>query len=212
MPMDPFVYDETVRESGGFEVIAGIDEAGRGPLAGPVVAAAVVLPRHCRIPGVRDSKKIPEREREHLFWEILETALDFGIGIGGVEEIDRLNILEATRHAMRAAVSDLSCRYDLVLIDAVRIPPPPAPQMPIVKGDAKSASIAAASIIAKVVRDKIMLKYHALYPHYGFDRHKGYGTRAHLESLEKYGPSPLHRKSFERVRSLMLPFNDRNGF
>lgn len=205
---DPFAFDEALRRRSGVSLLAGVDEAGRGPLAGPVVAAAVVLPRRAVIEGVRDSKKVPAQEREELFWKILDCALDFGIGAVGPAEIDRINILEATRLAMSSALADLSCAPDLVLLDAVSLPGVAAArQLPLIRGDGKSASIAAASIVAKVVRDRIMMKYHALYPQYGFDRHKGYGTRTHLERLGRCGPSPIHRKSFERVRSLMLPFN-----
>lgn len=202
-----FGFDEALRAAEGVELLAGVDEAGRGPLAGPVVAAAVVLPRHAVISGVRDSKKVPPRERERLFWRILDAALDFGIGVVGPAEIDRINILEATRRAMCAALADLSLTPDLLVIDAVSLPWAGARQLPLIKGDDKSASVAAASIVAKVVRDRIMLKYHALYPRYGFDRHKGYGTAAHLECLHRWGPSPLHRLSFEKVKTLMLPLN-----
>ncbi|MCL5062218.1 MAG: ribonuclease HII [Nitrospiraceae bacterium] len=207
--IDPYEYDESIRKDG-FGVIAGVDEAGRGPVAGPVVAAAVILPQNCRIKGVRDSKKIPEKEREELFWSILLNALCIGIGIVDSEEIDRINILRATRQAMHSAVTDLtnniSGKPDVILIDAVTIPSITIKQMPIIKGDAKSASIAAASIIAKVVRDGIMIKYHSIYPQYEFYKHKGYATKSHLDKIERYGPCPIHRKSFQKVMDLMLPF------
>lgn len=207
--MDPYQYDESIRKDG-FSVIAGIDEAGRGPVAGPVVAAAVILPENFRIEGIRDSKKIPEKEREELFWAILLNALDIGIGIVDSHVIDRINILRATRQAMHNAAMDLtnniSGKPDIILIDALTIPSIKINQMPIIKGDAKSASIAAASIIAKVVRDGIMLKYHSIYPQYEFDRHKGYATKAHLDKIKKYGPCPIHRKSFQKVMDLTLPF------
>ncbi|MBZ0155732.1 MAG: ribonuclease HII [Alphaproteobacteria bacterium] len=203
--MDLYAYDDAIRQEG-FEVIAGVDEAGRGPLAGPVVAAAVILPRECPLKGIRDSKTVPEKEREHLYEEISRVALAFGIGIIGTEEIDRINILEATRHAMLAAIAGLGSAMDIVLIDALSLPSLPGPQRPIIKGDAQSASIAAASLLAKVHRDRLMREYHSLYPQYGFDRHKGYATKAHCAALREYGPSPLHRKSFQRVLSLPLPF------
>lgn len=207
--MDPYQYDESIRKDG-FSVIAGIDEAGRGPVAGPVVAAAVILPEDFRIEGIRDSKKIPKKEREELFWAILLNALDIGIGIVDSHVIDRINILRATRQAMHNAAMDLtnniSGKPDIILIDALTIPSIKIKQMPIIKGDAKSASIAAASIIAKVVRDGIMLKYHSIYPQYEFDRHKGYATKAHLDKIKKYGPCPIHRKSFQKVMDLTLPF------
>jgi ribonuclease HII len=205
---DLYEYDESIRKNG-FSMIAGIDEAGRGPVAGPVVAAAVILPDNIRIEGIRDSKKIPEKEREYLFWAILLNALDIGIGIIDSVEIDRINILRATRQAMHDAVMDLtnnSDKPDIILIDALTIPSIKMKQMPIIKGDAKSASIAAASIIAKVVRDGIMIKYHSIYPQYGFDKHKGYATKAHLDKIKKYGPCPIHRKSFQKVMDLPLPF------
>ncbi|MFO0752835.1 MAG: ribonuclease HII [Thermodesulfovibrionales bacterium] len=203
--MDLYAYDDSIRREG-FAVIAGVDEAGRGPLAGPVVAAAVILPRNCPLKGIRDSKTVPEKEREHLHEEISRVALALGVGVVGSEEIDRINILEATRRAMLTALEALGSAMDIVLIDALPLPPLPVPQRPIIKGDALSASIAAASLIAKVRRDRLMREYHALYPQYGFDKHKGYATRAHCAALQEYGPSPLHRKSFQRVLSLPLPF------
>lgn len=203
--MDPYEHDESIRQSG-FGSIAGVDEAGRGPLAGPVVAAAVILPEDLRIAGVRDSKKIPRKEREELFWAILLNARSIGIGIIDSAEIDRLNILRATKLAMHNALTDLTIKPDMILIDALTIPSIPIKQMPIIKGDAKSASIAAASIIAKVVRDGIMMKCHSMYPCYEFDKHKGYATKAHLDKIEKHGPCPIHRKTFHKVKDLTLPF------
>jgi ribonuclease HII len=202
---DLYEYDESIRKNG-FSMIVGIDEVGRGSVAGPVVASAVILSENFRIEGIRDSKKIPEKEREELFWAILLNALDIGIGIIDSVEIDRINILRATRQAMHNAVTDLTNKPDIILIDAITIPSIKIKQMPIIKGDAKSASIAAASIIAKVVRDGIMIKYHSMYPQYEFDKHKGYATKAHLDKIEKYGPCPIHRKSFQKVMDLMLPF------
>ncbi|MDI6801987.1 MAG: ribonuclease HII [Thermodesulfovibrionales bacterium] len=204
--MDLYDYDESIRRSG-FRIIAGMDEAGRGPLAGPVVAAAVILPEGMRIEGIRDSKKIPEKEREELFYEILRNAVDAGVGIIDAEEIDRINILSATRRAMHKAAAHLTNKPDIILIDALQIPSISIKQMPIIKGDAKSASIAAASIVAKVIRDRIMAKYHSVYPQYNFDRHKGYATAAHLDKIKEYGPCFIHRKSFRKVMDLMLPFN-----
>ncbi|MEW6675399.1 MAG: ribonuclease HII [Nitrospirota bacterium] len=203
--MDIYQHDESLRKKG-FLRIAGIDEAGRGPLAGPVVAAAVVLTEGIRIKGLRDSKKVTEKERESLFYEILSFSKDIGIGIVGPEEIDRLNILRATRLAMQIAVDDLSTPPDILVIDAVFLPSIPIKQLSPIKGEGISASVAAASIIAKFVRDKIMLNYHRQYPDYNFEKHKGYSTKEHLDMLRLYGPCPIHRKSFHRVMSLELPF------
>ena len=203
--MNLFQHDEDLRQKG-FTRIAGIDEAGRGPLAGPVVAAAVVLSEGIRIKGLRDSKKVPEKEREFLFYEILNFSLDIGVGIVGHEEIDTLNILRATKYAMKYAVEDLSITPDLLIIDALSLPLIPIKQLPLIKGDNKSAAVAAASIIAKFLRDRIMLEFHRQYPHYNFNKHKGYSTREHLDMLRLYGPCPIHRKSFHRVMSLELPF------
>ena len=203
--MNPYEYDESIRKNG-FGSVAGVDEAGRGPLAGPVVAAAVILPEDFRVEGVRDSKKIPRKEREELFWAIVLNARSIGIGIIDQAEIDRLNILRATKLAMHNALTDLTTKPDMILIDALTIPSIPIKQMPIIKGDAKSASIAAASIIAKVVRDGIMIEYHSIYPSYEFDKHKGYATKAHLDKIEKHGPCPIHRKTFHKVKDLLLPF------
>lgn len=203
--MDIFQYDESLRKKG-FLKIAGIDEAGRGPLAGPVVAAAVVLPEGIVIKRLRDSKKVPEQERETLLFEILGFAEDSGVGIVGPEEIDRLNILRATKLAMHYAVKNLSIPPDIVVIDALSIPSIAIKQLSIIKGEGKSASVAAASIIAKCVRDNIMLGYHQQYPQYNFDKHKGYSTKEHLEMLKLHGPCPIHRRSFQRVMSLELPF------
>ncbi len=203
--MDIFAHDEALRKQG-FFFIAGVDEAGRGPLAGPVVAAAVMLPAGLRIEGTNDSKKVPERERERLYEEIVRNAECIGIGIVEAEEIDRTDILRATRDAMTKALARLGRMPDLVLIDAVRLPHLAVQQRPIIKGDATSAAIAAASIIAKVTRDRLMLKHHEQYPHYGFDRHKGYATRDHITSIQKHGPCPIHRMSFDKVMTVPLPF------
>lgn len=203
--MDIYQFDEALRKKG-FLRIAGIDEAGRGPLAGPVVAAAVILKDGIRIEGLRDSKKVPEEERKILYHEIVRFSLDVGIGIVGHEEIDRLNILRATKLAMQIAVGNLSNPPDMLIIDAVSIPSVSIKQLSPIKGESKSASVAAASIVAKCVRDTIMMEYHQQYPNYNFEKHKGYPTREHLDMIQLYGPCPIHRKSFHRVMSLELPF------
>jgi len=203
--MDIYRHDDSFRDEG-FAVIAGIDEAGRGPLAGPVVAAAVILPPHIRIKGLRDSKKVPEKERHHLFWEVLVSASAVGIGVVDNLEIDRTNILRATKAAMKQAVEDLVWSPDALLVDAVTIPGLTFRQFPIIKGDAKSASVAAASIIAKYVRDTLMIHYDNLYPAYNFRRHKGYCTKDHMNIIALLGPCPIHRKSFRQVMTTGLPF------
>ena len=180
----------------GYGNICGIDEVGRGPLAGPVVAGAVILPPDARILYINDSKKLSPKRREELYDEITEKALAVGIGIVSWERIDEINILQATYEAMRQAISKLTVQPDCLLNDAVTIPEVLIPQVPIIKGDAKSQSIAAASIIAKVYRDRMMEKYSELYPEYEFASNKGYGTAAHIAALKKYGPCPLHRKTF----------------
>ncbi len=176
--------------------ICGIDEAGRGPLAGPVVAAAVVLPKDCRILYLNDSKKLSEKRRELLFDEIREKARAYGVGMASPRRIDEINILQATYEAMRQAVEKLGVVPDLLLNDAVTIPGINIMQIPIIKGDARSVSIAAASILAKVTRDRMMGEYDRLYPQYGFAKHKGYGTAAHIEALRTHGPCPVHRRTF----------------
>lgn len=176
--------------------ICGIDEAGRGPLAGPVVAAAAVLPKDCRIFYLNDSKKLSEKKRDLLFDEIKEKAVAYGIGIVSPQVIDEINILQATYEAMRQAISQLNVIPEILLNDAVTIPGVDIMQVPIVKGDAKSVSIAAASILAKVTRDRMMMEYDQIYPEYGFAKHKGYGTAAHIAALKEYGPCPIHRRTF----------------
>jgi ribonuclease HII len=203
--MDIYRHDEDLRNNG-FQRIAGIDEAGRGPLAGPVVAAAVVLKGNTRIKGLRDSKKVPEKERESLFIEIQDTALDIGIGIVNHEDIDRINILRASKLAMKLAVENLSELPDFLVIDAISLPSIPIKQLFPIKGESVSASVAAASIIAKVTRDRLMLEYHNQYPQYNFNKHKGYSTKEHMELIQLYGPCPIHRKSFCKVMTLELPF------
>ena len=177
-------------------LICGIDEAGRGPLAGPVAAGAVILPRDCTILYLNDSKKLSEKRREELFLEIKEKALAWNVAVVSPARIDEINILQATYEAMRAAIDGLSQTPDLLLNDAVTIPGIEIPQIPIVKGDAKSVSIAAASILAKVTRDHLMAEYDKLNPGYGFAKHKGYGTAAHIAALRELGPSPIHRRTF----------------
>ncbi len=176
--------------------VCGIDEVGRGPLAGPVVAGAVILPKDCDILYLNDSKQLSEKKREELYDIIMEKAVATGIGYASPERIDEINILQATYEAMRDAVSKLSVKPDILLNDAVTIPAVEIRQVPIIKGDAKSISIAAASIIAKVTRDRLMVEYDSIFPKYGFAGNKGYGAAAHIEALKKYGPTPIHRRSF----------------
>ena len=187
------VYERRYRERG---TLCGIDEVGRGPLAGPVVAGAVILPEDCEILYLNDSKKLSEKKRELLYDEIMEKAIAVGIGAVSPERIDEINILQATYEAMRIAISRLSVRPDLLLNDAVTIPQVGIPQVPIIKGDAKSVSIAAASIIAKVTRDRMMVQYEDLYPGYEFASNKGYGSARHIAALKEIGPCPIHRRSF----------------
>jgi len=184
------------REHEDAQYICGIDEVGRGPFAGPVVACAVILPKDCDILYLNDSKKLSEKKREELFIEIKEKAVSYGIGIVSEKVIDEINILQATFEAMRQAINNLSVKPDILLNDAVTIPGVNIPQVPIIKGDAKSASIAAASIVAKVTRDHMMVELNEKYPGYDFDKNKGYGTKAHIEGLKKYGPCDIHRRSF----------------
>lgn len=179
-----------------YEAICGIDEVGRGPFAGPVVAAAVILPKNNPILYLNDSKKLSEKKREQLYDEIMEKAVAVGIGMVGPQRIDEINILQATYEAMREAISKLPVKPDLLLNDAVTIPEVDIKQVPIIKGDAKSVSIAAASIIAKVTRDRLMVEYDEVLPGYDFASNKGYGTKAHIEGLQKYGPTPIHRMTF----------------
>lgn len=200
--MSLFAFDESFRLQG-YNIIAGIDEAGRGCLAGPVVAACVSFREKVYIEGIRDSKELSCKQRESLFQEILRQAF-VGIGIIDIDLIDRVNILEATKLAMKKAFENMGRKIELLLIDALKLPDLKIPQRAIIKGDQKSASIASASIIAKVTRDRIMKQYHDAFPQYGFDKHKGYATKEHLNALKKFGPCPIHRKSFSPVRELML--------
>lgn len=184
-------------------VICGIDEAGRGPLAGPVAAAAVILPKDCEILYLNDSKKLSPKRREALYEEIMEKAEAVGVGLTDAARIDEINILQATYEAMRQAVAALKPQPDILLNDAVTIPEVSIKQVPIIKGDAKSITIGAASIIAKVTRDRLMQDYDRLYPQYGFGGNKGYGSAGHMEALKKYGATPIHRKSF--IKGIIPP-------
>ena len=186
-------YEE---QYGQHEFICGIDEVGRGPLAGPVVAGAVILPRDCRILYINDSKQLSEKKREELYDIIMEQAVSCAVGYASPARIDETNILQATYEAMREAIAGLKVRPDILLNDAVTIPGVSIPQVPIIKGDAKSITIGAASIIAKVTRDRLMQEYDALYPEYGFGGNKGYGSAVHIEALKEHGPTPIHRRSF----------------
>ena len=193
-------YEKKYRQQG-IRLIAGVDEAGRGPLAGPVVAAAVILPESFPVEGLNDSKQMTPQNRQRLKERIESEAIAVGVGMADELYIDRHNILQATYHAMRKAIEQLPVTPEMVLADAVTIPDLAIPQQAIIKGDAKSHSIAAASVIAKTVRDEWMMQMAEKYPHYGFDHHMGYGTPEHLKALEEFGPSPIHRKSFAPVRS-----------
>ena len=186
-------YEEQYKDC---QAICGIDEAGRGPLAGPVVAAAVILPKDCEILYLNDSKQLSAKKRELLYDEIMEKAVSVGVGYATPQRIDEINILQATYEAMRQAVNKLSVCPDILLNDAVRIPELSMQQIPIIKGDAKSVSIAAASIIAKVTRDRLMMEYDKAMPQYHFAANKGYGSAEHIEALAVYGASPIHRRSF----------------
>ncbi len=181
---------------GGLARVAGVDEAGRGPLAGPVVAAAVIFPPGTRIRGVNDSKQLTAEERERLYPRILDRASAVGIGMIDAETIDRINILRATLTAMMAAVEHLAVTPEHIIVDGNRVFPHVVPVTPIVRGDARSMTIAAASIVAKVTRDRLMCEFDARHPEYGFARHKGYGTAMHRAAIARYGLSPLHRKTF----------------
>ncbi|MCD8133491.1 MAG: ribonuclease HII [Clostridiales bacterium] len=184
------------REYADYEYICGIDEVGRGPLAGPVTAAAVILPKNCGILYINDSKKLSAKRREELYEIIMEQAVSVGIGMRSPQRIDEINILQATYEAMREAVSKLSPQPTLLLNDAVTIPGLAIDQVPIIHGDAESISIGAASIVAKVTRDRLMMEYDALMPEYGFAANKGYGSAEHIKALKTYGPTPIHRRSF----------------
>ena len=190
------------KEYDSYSYICGIDEVGRGPLAGPVVAGTVILPKNCDILYLNDSKQLSEKKREELNDIILEKAVATGIGVISPERIDEINILQATYEAMRQAIGNLSVKPDLLLNDAVTIPKVEIPQVPIIKGDAKSISIAAASIIAKVYRDRLMVQYDDIFPGYGFAGNKGYGSQAHMDAIRTLGPTPIHRRSF--IKNIIL--------
>jgi len=193
--MDWFAFENAAVEKG-YKVICGIDEAGRGPLAGPVFAAAVILPSNQMIEGVNDSKKLTEKKREFLFDIIKETAIGYSVGFATETEVDEINILQATFLAMKRAYDGLDVRTDFALVDGNRMPHLGVDTQIIIKGDALSANIAAASILAKVSRDRLMYEIDKIYPQYQFAKHKGYGTALHIEMLKKYGPCPVHRKTF----------------
>lgn len=188
------IEDSCVHE--GFQLICGVDEAGRGPLAGPVCAAAVILPSHIEIPGLNDSKKLSDKKRRELYPVIKEKAISYGIGLASQEEIDEINILQATFLAMERALAELTVKPDLALIDGNREKDFGLPVKTVIKGDSLSANIAAASVLAKVTRDDIMIAMAEEYPGYGFEIHKGYGTKAHYAALTELGPSPIHRMTF----------------
>lgn len=187
---------ENEKRKQGYKIVCGVDEAGRGPLCGPVVAGAVILKEDEFIEGINDSKKISEKKREKIFEEIKEKAIAYGVGIVYQEEIDKINILNATKKAMKMAVENLKVKPDFVLIDGNQNVNLEMQSEPVIKGDALSISIAAASIIAKVTRDKMLIEDDLKYPEYGFAKHKGYGTKMHIEAIKKYGLCPLHRKTF----------------
>jgi len=191
---------ENQAQNNGFKCVAGIDEAGRGPLAGPVVSAAVILPEEFNCTGITDSKKLSEKKRETLFPVIKEKALAVGVGMADHREIDKINILQASLLSMKRAVEALDLPFDYLLIDGKFTIDLPCPQQAIIKGDSLSISIAAASIVAKVTRDRIMKELSLTYPAYGFHRHKGYPTKAHKEAIEEHGPCPVHRMSFRGVK------------
>ena len=194
---------ETTARAKGYNVIAGVDEAGRGPLAGPVVAAAVLLAPGSQLDGLDDSKKLSPKIREKFFLIIKEEALSYGIGVVGVEEIDKINILQASLLAMQHAVKNLFDKPNLLLIDGNQRIDTEIKQWTIVKGDSLSQSIAAASVLAKVTRDKLMEKYHEQFPLYEFNKHKGYGTRLHRDLIRKHGPCPIHRRTFKGVSEVI---------
>ncbi len=199
---DPHSFERGARSSG-YARIAGLDEAGRGPLAGPVVAAAVVLPPDLFIPGVTDSKQVPEQERERLYDVIRGQAVCYGIGIVDERTIDEVNIYQATIIAMERALQALSPQPDYLLLDAMTLPRISLPQKSLIKGDCRSHSIAAASILAKVTRDRLMRDLHKKFPQYNFEKHKGYGTKEHFALIQKYGPCDAHRKSFNPVAAML---------
>ena len=189
-------HEDELRKKG-FKTICGIDEAGRGPLAGPVVVASVIMPEESFIEGINDSKKISEKKREKLYDQIIEEAISYGISIIGQEEIDEINILNATKKGLTDSLKELKVKPDLIIVDALaHIDTLGIPYESIIKGDAKCYSISAASILAKVTRDRIMREWATIYPQYGFEQHKGYGTAKHISAIKEYGACPIHRKTF----------------
>ncbi|MEW5945235.1 MAG: ribonuclease HII [bacterium] len=208
-PCEPDLRYELEANTMGFRVVCGVDEAGRGPLAGPVVAASVILPPGKTIPGVRDSKTLTEARRAELYRKITGAARDYGIGAADVDEIERLNILRATLLAMKRAVENLRrLRPDIIIVDGGNTIPVDIPQWTVRRGDAVCHCVAAASIIAKHTRDALMREYHRKFPEYGFDRHKGYGTRRHRDMITAFGPCPIHRKTFAPVQQCLLEMRD----
>jgi len=194
------LFFETMARRQGYQAVAGIDEAGRGPLAGPVVAAAVILPEHFELPGLNDSKQLSEKKRNELYPLIHEQAIAVGIGVSRADEVDQINILQATLKGMNRAVARLSVTPDFLLVDGITPVPTLIEQKTLKKGDSRSLSIAAASVVAKVVRDRIMVAYDRLFPEYGFAGHKGYGSQKHREAVARYGPCVCHRRSFAGVK------------
>ncbi|TNF47480.1 MAG: ribonuclease HII [Deltaproteobacteria bacterium] len=194
------LFFESMARRQGYQAIAGIDEAGRGPLAGPVVAAAVILPEYFELPGLNDSKQLTEKKRNELYPLIHEQAISVGIGVSRADEVDQINILQATLKGMNRAVARLSVSPDFLLVDGITPVPTLIEQKTLKKGDSRSLSIAAASVVAKVVRDRIMVVYDRLFPEYGFAGHKGYGSQKHREAVAKYGPCVCHRRSFAGVK------------
>jgi len=195
---DPFFYEGLVRKAG-YDLIAGVDEAGRGPLAGPVVAAAVIIPQGILLTGIKDSKMMTEKARDNAFPVIHDQALAIGVGVVSHRYISKFNILKAALEAMRRAVLAMDPQPEFLLVDGIQKVSLPIPQRCLIKGDQLSRSISAASVVAKVYRDRIMRSYHKMYPAYDFTKNKGYGTRAHLAALKRYGPSPIHRLTFKGV-------------
>ncbi len=193
------IEEEIYNKNSNIEYICGIDEAGRGPLAGPVVVASVIMPRDSMIEGVNDSKKISEKKREEIYQKIIEEAISYGVGIIDQDKIDEINILNATKLGLTTSIKELKVKPNIILVDALKgIDTLGIPYESIIKGDAKTYSIAAASIIAKVTRDRIMRQWDEIYPMYGFEKHKGYGTAAHIQAIKEYGLCPIHRKSFTK--------------
>lgn len=191
------IEEEIYNKNSNIEYICGIDEAGRGPLAGPVVVASVIMPRDSMIEGVNDSKKVSEKKREEIYQKIVEEAISYGVGIIDQDKIDEINILNATKLGLTTSIKELKVKPNIILVDALKgIDTLGIPYESIIKGDAKTYSIAAASIIAKVTRDRIMRQWDEIYPMYGFEKHKGYGTAAHIQAIKEYGLCPIHRKSF----------------